>query len=503
MFLIPLGHEHDSTRRIPWVTFAILGLCVLAFALTGFGSWNSPTAAAERNERALTYFMERPYLALRPDVEKEILGADLEANQVTIAALRESHPTPSPEVVAREQAELDRRMAGAFGHASVDPFQRFGLVPAHPSAVGWVTHLFLHGGWLHLLGNLFLLYLVGPFLEDVWGRPLFAAFYLVGGVLASAAFVLLYGSLEAPLIGASGAIAALMGAFLVRYRTTRVHFFYLVGFWMRGTFWAPAWVMLGLWFADQAFLASVAHGATGSGSGGVAYLVHVAGFAFGALGTLGLAKVRAEERVAPAIEAKISRPVVTRPALERALEAREVGNLEGAMTILRKNLAENPGDRDTVLALWDVAVARGSAAEVAPAMKGVVRGELRDGELDLAAQHWVELIKVSPTTTLDTGSLLKMVPPLADAGRRDDALAVLRRAVLTAGTSVPFATALRIATVGAPLDPRLARSILQLVLARPNLDPTEREQAEKAMASIVETPVAVEVAAPAPAPSVL
>jgi tetratricopeptide (TPR) repeat protein len=167
--------------------------------------------------------------------------------------------------------------------------------------------------------------------------------------------------------------------------------------------------------------------------------------------------------------------------LARARAAKEEGDLEIAISLLREHLAENPGDPETVLALWEVALARGSAADVAPAMKGLVRAELRDGQLERAAAHWVELIRVAPTMTLDTGSLLKMVAPLVAANRKDDALAVLRRALLTAGTNLPAATAVRIAILAADLDPRLARSVIQLVLAREGLDPTERHQAEKVL----------------------
>src|SRR6185436_11871897 len=161
---------------------------------------------------------------------------------------------------------------------------------------------------------------------------------------------------------------------------------------------------------------------------------------------------------------------------------------EIAISILRQHLSENPGDRETVLALWEVCVERGNASEVAPAMKGVVRAALQNNQVDVAAVHWVELIKVVPTMTLDTPSLLKMVPPLIAARRKDDALAVLRRALLTAGSNVPTATALRIAALGADLDPRLARSVTQLVLGRQNLDPAERLQAEKVLAALPPAP---------------
>jgi hypothetical protein len=113
----------------------------------------------------------------------------------------------------------------------------------------------------------------------------------------------------------------------------------------------------------------------------------------------------------------------------------------------------------------------------------------------------VELIRVAPTVTLDTPSLLKMVAPLAAMGRKDDALAVLRRAMLTAGTSLPTATALRIAALAAGLDARLARSVLQLLRTRPGLDPAERLQAEKILAALPPSPAAASTPEPAGVPT--
>src|SRR5207247_9669974 len=112
---------------------------------------------------------------------------------------------------------LERLSAKISDAAVTDPLQRWGLVPARIRPDALITHMFLHAGWLHLLGNLFILYLAGPYIEDVWGRPLFAGFYLVSGLVAALAFVLRYPGLDQPLVGASGAIAGVMGAFLVRY----------------------------------------------------------------------------------------------------------------------------------------------------------------------------------------------------------------------------------------------------------------------------------------------
>ncbi|HEX5044811.1 MAG TPA: rhomboid family intramembrane serine protease [Candidatus Polarisedimenticolaceae bacterium] len=480
MLLIPAGQEPASAKRIPWVTLALVLVCAAVFPLTGFGTWNTPFKAAQRNEEALRYFMDHPYLTLRPQVETSLFGADEATSRTVIEGLKASHPAPGADVAAREQVRLDHLVAGAFNDAAVDPFQRFGLVPADPGALAWITHLFLHPGWLAFLGNLLLLYLAGPFVEDALGAALFALLYLVCGIGAAAAMVLPHGDATTPVVGAGGAVAGCVGALLARHRLGKVPFFY----WAivrSGTFEVPAWTVALVWVGVQAALVHFGAAATGAMAG------HAAGLALGALATVALRETDAAPRLSTA---PATRPVAnTRAVLAEARRARESGDLEIAISILRQHLAENPGDRDTVLALWDVSVERGNAADVAPAMKGIVRAELQSNQLDLAAAHWVDLIRVSPTMTLDTASLLKMVAPLVAARRKDDALAVLRRAMLTAGTNVPTASALRIAILAADLDPRLARSLLQLVLGRPGLDPTERMQAEKILAAVEPVPV--------------
>src|SRR4029079_786582 len=120
-----------------------------------------------------------------------------------------------------------------------------------------LTHLFIHVDVMHLLFNMLFLYLTGPSLEDVWGRTAFALFYVLGGGVSAAGFVALYPKLGIPLVGASGAIAACMGAFFVRFPRADIRLFYV---WMLrvGTTTMPAWVALLLWVVGELFSAFVA-----------------------------------------------------------------------------------------------------------------------------------------------------------------------------------------------------------------------------------------------------
>jgi membrane associated rhomboid family serine protease len=152
---------------------------------------------------------------------------------------------------------------------------KYGFRPAQPRMVTWVTTMFLHGGVGHLLGNMLFLWLTGCLIEYGCRRWLFAVIYLLGGFFATGLFWLLNADSLIPLIGASGAISGIMGAFAVFYGFKRVRFFLNLGFYFNNlTF--PAIAVLPFWIGDQLFQM-----VTNEGSG-VAYAAHLGGLVGGA-----------------------------------------------------------------------------------------------------------------------------------------------------------------------------------------------------------------------------
>lgn len=138
-----------------------------------------------------------------------------------------------------------------------------------------VTSMFLHGGWLHLLGNLWFLWVFGNNVEDAMGHGRFAAFYLLAGLAAAGAQVAVEPGSAIPMVGASGAISGVMGAYAILYPRVRIHtLVVLVVFFFRVA--VPAWVMLGYWFLLQLAGTSVEQ------VGGVAFWAHAGGFLAGA-----------------------------------------------------------------------------------------------------------------------------------------------------------------------------------------------------------------------------
>src|SRR5581483_6052035 len=152
-----------------------------------------------------------------------------------------------------------------------------------PWGISWLTAMFMHGSWDHILGNMLFLAIFGKNVEDAFGRIQYLVFYIAGGFVATAtqtAITLLHGSAASarvPMLGASGAIAAVMGAFFILYPNARITTLVLIF-----PVQIPAYFFLGAWFVYQLFEANWSiTAASGKGGSGVAFFAHVGGFLFG------------------------------------------------------------------------------------------------------------------------------------------------------------------------------------------------------------------------------
>src|SRR5580700_9861979 len=166
------------------------------------------------------------------------------------------------------------------------PFlQVYGVVPADFHATTLITSMFLHGGWMHVLGNMWYLWIFGDNVEDRLGHGRFIVFYLLCGIIAALGQIAIDPESTLPTIGASGAIAGVMGAYFVLYPRSRVLTLIPLFF-----FWEiielPAIVLLGFWFVIQLFSAGTIAVTASTGGGGVAFAAHVAGFVVGMIGGL-------------------------------------------------------------------------------------------------------------------------------------------------------------------------------------------------------------------------
>jgi len=152
-----------------------------------------------------------------------------------------------------------------------------------PWGISWITAMFLHGGWDHILGNMVFLAIFGKNVEDAYGPLRYLVFYFAGGfaaMLTQTAMTLLFSTAAAarvPELGASGAIAAVLGAYFLLYPSSRVRTWIFPVFFVS----IPAWVFLGLWFLYQLVEADFGLFSASANGGGVAFFAHVGGFLFG------------------------------------------------------------------------------------------------------------------------------------------------------------------------------------------------------------------------------
>ncbi|HUQ44471.1 MAG TPA: rhomboid family intramembrane serine protease [Candidatus Limnocylindria bacterium] len=216
--MIPL-RDRNPTRKTPIVTFALIGACFAAFAI-------ELSVTASGGDAALEGFFEQ-------------WGA-----------------VPADITSALERGDY-------FGQA----------------LVGMLTSMFLHGGWLHLLGNMLFLWIFGNNVEDRIGKLPYLLFYVVGGIAAALTQVVIDPRSEIPLVGASGAIAAALGAYIVLFPGARILSLVFLGFFYQ-LLEVPALVVLGYWFVLQLISGFGGLGAA-SADGGVAFFAHIGGFVAG------------------------------------------------------------------------------------------------------------------------------------------------------------------------------------------------------------------------------
>ena len=171
---------------------------------------------------------------------------------------------------------------------SLDPYSRnhfiaqYGLIPDRFQASSMLTSMFLHGGWLHVLGNMWFLWIFGDNIEDILGSAKYLLFYLLCGIAASLTHVFFNPLSRLPTVGASGAIAGVMGAYMVKFPRSRIVTLVFVFIFVT-TIDVPAFVMLLYWFVIQLFSGVGTVGYSHLSEGGTAWFAHVGGFLAGIL----------------------------------------------------------------------------------------------------------------------------------------------------------------------------------------------------------------------------
>lgn len=246
--------DNIPLSRVPLVTIALILLNVIVYLLEirhGGGFFGGPFDSVEVHYGAIPYALTH---------------AGVHCDPVTVQT-----PTGLAEAVACQHGRFTPGQAGLIGSPGPQ-------LPAWETAF---TAMFLHASFLHIFGNMVFLAIFGPAVEDAVGRVRYPAFYLVGGLVALAAQTAADPSSTAPTLGASGAIAAVLGAYILLYPRARVLTLVFIIFFVT-IVEVPTVFLLAFWFAEQVWLGLEGLASTAGGEG-VAYFAHIGGFAFGLL----------------------------------------------------------------------------------------------------------------------------------------------------------------------------------------------------------------------------
>lgn len=486
MLILPIGQKDNIVRRTPWVSFSLIAVNLAVYILVGTGHAmrGGYDEARSKLRDVGAYLVEHPYLQVNVELT-ERLGPQFEAE---LKQLREQHEARrrAPEGFVRdnEQSTLDGLARDAIVALRSSPAQRLGFVPREASPIRSLTSMFMHGGWLHLLGNMLFLFLSGPFLEDVYGRPLFAALYLLSGMAALGAHVVKSPDSLVPLVGASGAIAGVMGAFLLRLGKKQIQFLVIpipILPMFRYKPFLPAFVVLPLWAAEQYWYAQA------ESDSGVAFWAHLGGFGWGFLAALVVALTGIERRyIHPAIEKETT--ITQHPALERALDARVSGDLVAARREIRSALAAEPNNLDALEESLEIAFAEGDQAESARCATRLLELYQRKGEPELAARLLADerLSPAQPLTPRYHVAAAMLLERQADAR---SALAHYQR-VIDSAFADPLAlkALMRRGEILAKADnPREARKAFERALAHPSCSALRRASVEASLGRLPPT----------------
>ncbi|MBI5536899.1 MAG: rhomboid family intramembrane serine protease [Deltaproteobacteria bacterium] len=406
MLILPLRHSDLVARRWPIVTSAIIVLNLIVFFASMAALRSQNQQWEQERVKVIEYLQEHPYLSVPG-------GESAYALPKTRAGKAPRLSPPDADGLQSEQLELEQRVLRAETVREHSVFNQFGYRPRYWNVMTLFTSQFLHGGFLHILMNMWFLWLVGCNVEDRWGRLFYPLFYLLAGAVAALAHHLSVPTSAMPLIGASGAVAGAMGAFLVRHATARIEFWGWF-FFKTFRFGAPAWVMLPLWVVGEAAQGLLFHGE----GAGVAHWAHVGGFVFGVGAALAVLASGLEARVNETVEPERKQD----PGLVEASRMIDTGLASQALAQLERMGARDPTNLDVQLEMLRASKRTGDRACEMRAYNRLVALYLKQGDEATALELFNELGMMGARDALGTVLRMRLVKAMERMGRVDEAI---------------------------------------------------------------------------------
>ena len=425
--LLPLRHENMQGRRWPIITISIIALNVVIFLGTHWTMDAQATQEVPVRKQILVLAATYPEVQIKDDGINHwvdsVRSSNLTAWQEFQSKNRILRGGPDDETDTTARQEEMNTLVQQLHDMQADSIRRrFAFYPAHPTAMSYITANFLHAGFLHIIGNMWFLWLAGFILEDTWGRIIYSIVYLLAGAFALQVHAWANSGSDIATIGASGAVAGLMGAFLTRFPTMKIEMIWIFGLWRSYRFKAAAYWLLPAWV-----LIEILYGSLFGAASGTAHWAHVGGFAFGAAVGYGIRRSGLEQIAEQGIQDKIE--WVSHPLLAEANEQLEAGKLDGALANLNKYLAEKPDSIEAYRMLQQIYWRRSDTKACGGALQKIVELTLKAKDTEEALQAYEDFKSVGgnhlpPATWLDLCRLLEDQQDLSRAVSEYEALAL-------------------------------------------------------------------------------
>jgi membrane associated rhomboid family serine protease len=465
------------------VTFGLVALIAAMFGYIQLSIGDGASEAEKALLRARAFYEQNPQVRVIGR-DRQLLGSTfVDVVATAYAQQGDSAPKFSDRMRERTQDRFDAALDRAYQAKLAEfPAWRLGVAPTGAVPRSYLTHAFVHETELALAVSLIFLGLVGIGLEAAFGSMIFGALCLLGMIVPAAVFAVSGVDGALPFSGASGLVATLLGAYLVRGMGG-------------GGFIIPGWLLLPVWgFIEYFFV----RGVWIDNLDGLPLVVHGAAVALGVVGAIGL-KMFGIERKLVDMEPEDDESRLN-PALNRAARLSEAGKHEEAFQVLDAAWSESRKDITVALAFWTAAKQTGNVEAAAPAILPVIRNEIRRGSVKEATRYWRELILAVPDWPAESTLLIRMGESLLDEGHPEDAVVTLRRAV-EHPDGLGTALAQRVVRIARDLDPGLTQQAASIALDDVSLDPGTRASLEMLCAEVrASAPPAMEAPKVAPAP---
>ncbi|MBN1780796.1 rhomboid family intramembrane serine protease [bacterium] len=412
--MIPIG-TGKRIKVLPAITIALIAANTLIWIITNSVLKNQVNSITMIRQRM--WDIEKQYMPLSPFSSYRFLT--LEQLRERDQEILQGDIIPPGTYDFQVWEQLRDQFEDEWGNLI---FQKIGFIPAHFNLIKMITSIFVHGNLLHLAGNMLFLWLSGCNLEGDLGRRRFILLYLGSGVFGSLAHYVFNYSSEVPTVGASGAIAGLMGAFLVRYYLTKIKFFYFI--WLLrpiwGTFRVPAYICLPLWIMDQ-FINAKFNPYTGT-----AHWAHIGGFAAGMAAIFMLQKMNVLTEQDPEGDEDDDFHETTVKAVKKikdkdaVIQSASESNLPELLAIVRTE----PHNAEAHIALARLQYRLGAPHDSAISYGSALSSLLPTGKSEDIRALFEEMKKKDLIQYLSGSNMVRLVPLLEKMGFFEDAVRI-------------------------------------------------------------------------------